>query len=156
MISLKEKAVNIVAKSLAKDGEAVIRKAFDTADYMKDKTQNLHDSYGCAVYYNGQLMPYTVFKLNRLAVKGVRNRETNSVEFGFQEIDKFFKSYKAVPKGFELVTAVAMFYGQYLQDASGNQRRKYKVIANAFNDLSIIASKYKGAKVHIINNGERQ
>ncbi|MGL5732083.1 MAG: hypothetical protein ACRCX5_13305 [Bacteroidales bacterium] len=156
MISLKEKAVNIVAKSLAKDGEAVIRKAFDTSDYMKDKTQDLHDSYGCAVYYNGRLIESSKYILTSRATMGVYNYKEDELQYGRNEIQAFFKSYKAVPKGFELVTAVAMFYGQYLQDASGNQRRKYKVIANAFNDLSIIASKYKGAKVHIINNGERQ
>lgn len=156
MISLKEKAISIVAKSLAKDGKDIIDKAFMTSDYRKDKTQNLHDSYGCAVYYNGSILPYTKYILDPRATKGVKNNKTGNVEYGRQEIEDFFKKYKAIPRGFELVTAVAMFYGEYLTNASGGQRRKYKVIANAVGDLTEVARKYKNATVHIINKGQRQ
>lgn len=153
---MKDKAVGILANDLLNDGKKIIDKAFSMADFRKDKTQNLHDSYGCAVYYNGQLIESSKYILTSRATMGVYNYNEDELQYGRNEIQAFFKSYKAVPKGFELVTAVAMFYGEILSNASGGQKRKYKVIANAVGDLTMLSNKYKGSSVHIITQGGRQ
>ena len=49
--------IDDLAKKLAIKGRNLIEKAYLDADYNKNKTQNLHDSYGSAVFYNGELYP---------------------------------------------------------------------------------------------------
>lgn len=136
-----------VVNALADKGQKLIQKAFNESDYSKDKTQNLHDSYGSAVYYNGKLVPGSERYFISRAVEGRYNSTTNEIDYGRDEIESFFHNYKSKRKGFELVIAVAMFYGEILEKGSGNLRRKYKVISSVADDVEMLASKFKGARV---------
>lgn len=132
-------------KSLADEGEILIEKAFNSSDYRKDKTQNLHDSYGSAVFYNGSLVSGTERYLNSMAKVAKYNYHTNEMEKGRDEIRKFFKSYKPKSKGIELVVAVAMFYGEFLEKKKGGIKRKYVVISGISEEIEQLARKYNGS-----------
>lgn len=147
----KDEAIRKVANYLSNKGREIVNKAYQEANYNKDKTQNLKDSYGSAVFHDGKLLDYTVYTFSSRATQGRFNKYTNELEYGRYEINEFFKNYQATPNSFELVTAVAMFYGEYLQEGSGRIRKKYKVIANAFQDLKEVGKEFKGSTVKILN-----
>lgn len=155
MIKLKDIAIAKIVKDLSDSGRDIVRKAYETATYDKNKTQNLHDSYGSAVYVDGRLIESSKFFLTSRAAHGVYNSEKEELQYGRNEIEYFFKTYKPVSKGFELVTAAAIFYAEILTEASGGQRKKYRVIANALGDLNTVSQRYKGSTVHTINRGQR-
>ena len=143
MSSIKDSMVKKIAYRLADEGHAFIIKAYENSDYNKNKTQNLHDSYGCAVYHNGKLVSGTKRFMTSRATQGRYNDYTGDVEYGRQEIDEYLRNYKPNTKGFELVLAAAMFYGGILESGSG-LRQKYKVISFMSQEAKEIADKYKG------------
>ena len=139
MSQLKDKYVSAYASALADEGEKLIKKAYLTATFKKDKTQNLHDSYGSAVYYNGRYVDGTKRVLSPRAVERKYNTYTGKEEYGQEEIHKYLDSYKSKFKGFELIVVAAMFYGMFLEKGSGRLRKKYRVISginSSFEDLS--------------------
>lgn len=149
MSNLKDKYIKIISKQLADEGRNLVIKAFNTANFNKNKTQNLRDSYGSAVFYNGKIVPNTKFMLTSRAVGGRYNKYTDEVEYGRNEINKFFDNYKPKTNGFELVTAVAMFYASILEKGKGNLRHKYRVISGIDNYLNELAKKVGGNIVNI-------
>lgn len=149
MDGLKERYIASYAKKLAEEGRKLITKAFETANFDKNKTQNLHDSYGSAVFYNGKLVPGTKYFFTSRAVGGKYNSQSGEVDYGRSEIDNFFDTYKSSFKGFELVTAAAIFYASILEKGSGRLRRKYRVISGIDSDLMDLASKTGGKIVNI-------
>ena len=155
MGAIRDKIINTIINRLANEGNKLIIQAFSQADFNKNKTQNLHDSYGSAVYYNGKLVQGTQRFMTNLAKVGRYNSYTQQVEYGREEIESFFRDYKANNKGFELVIAVAMFYGTCLEEGSGNLKRKYRVISSVADEVQALASKYKGT-VRRIKEGVKQ
>lgn len=147
------KYVNRMAEALSEEGYQLIRKAFDGSNYSHNKTQNLHDSYGSCVFYDGKEVPNTRRYVGREATVGKRDPSGNLV-LGRAEIDSFFDNYKAKAKGFELVLAAAIFYGQILEEGSGNLKRKYRVISFIADNVEAVARKY-GGKVNRIKEGRR-
>lgn len=148
MAGLKERYIASYAKKLAEEGRKLITKAFETANFDKNKTQNLHDSYGSAVFYNGKEIPNTRRYVGRKAVVGKVDPQGNLI-LGRAEIDNFFDTYKSSFNGFELVTAAAIFYASILEKGSGRLRRKYRVISGIDSDLMALASKTGGKIVNI-------
>lgn len=144
MSSFKDKYIQKYAEKLADDGRKLINKAFLTADFKKDKTQNLHDSYGCAVYYKKMLVSGTKRILSQKATQPRYNKYSGQDEYGHNEINNFLDSYKPASDGLVLVIAVAMFYGEILEKKKGNLKRKYKVISGVSSDIKALADKYKG------------
>ena len=145
----KQKYIEQYAAYLSSEGKRLLNKAYMTADFKKDKTQNLHDSYGCAVYYNGKYVLGTRTVLSPRANTPRYNTYTNQEEYGQQEIHKFFDSYKPAANGFVLVFAVAMFYGYFLENKSGKLKRKYKVISGINSDLEALAKKTGGKVIDL-------
>ena len=144
--------VHQLAMKLASDGDKLIHQAFEEADYSKNETQNLHDSYGSAVFYNGKIYPQTTRFLDRLATdKGVK--VNGRYITGRQSIEEFFSKYNPPSKGMQLVVAVALFYGGILEGGESPLKRKYKVIFMIGDDISLLSSKIKGSKVKTIGNG---
>ena len=47
--------IKALISQLADDGEKAIREAYEGREFT-NRTYNLHDSYGSAVYYNGTLV----------------------------------------------------------------------------------------------------
>lgn len=134
----KDAIIRAYANSLATEGKRLIDIAFSTANF-NNRTYNLHDSYGSCVFFNGKEIPNTRRYVGRKATVG-KTTPSGDLIFGRAEIDNFFDSYKTSYKGFELVTAVAIYYGRILETGDG-LRRKYKVISGMDGALNALAAK---------------
>lgn len=143
----KEQYIKQYSLALADEGKKLIDKAFETANFNKNKTQNLHDSYGSCVFFNGKEMQGTRRYVGRKAVQP-RYRPTGEAVWGRDEIDKFFDSYRANKDGWELVTAAAIFYAEELEKGIG-LRRKYRVISGLGSSMDSLAQKIHGRVVNI-------
>lgn len=144
--------LNNFAMKLASDGEKLIQKAYTMADYDKNKTQNLHDSYGSAVYYNRKLYPGTKRLFTKKATTSKYDPYEAEYITGRRAIENFFATYRPATYDFQLVVAVAMFYGGILEKGlqGGQILRKYKVISMIGDDVRELADKIGGARVETI------
>lgn len=147
--NLAQKYINQYAMSLANEGKKLIDKAFETATFNKNRTQNLHDSYGSCVFYNRREVPNTRRYVGRKAIVGKKNRQGELI-LGRAEIDNYFDTYKTHTDGFELVTAAAIFYAEILEKKLGNLTRKYRVISGLDAGIEQLAGK-TGGKVIDLN-----
>lgn len=147
---LKSAYVRKYAESLAMEGEKLLLKAYNTANFKKDKTQNLHDSYGSAVYFNRKYVIGTKRLLSARATTPRFNYYEQEEQFGFEEINKYLDNYVPKSNGFVLIVAVAMFYGTFLEKGSGKLRRKYRVITGISSEMDNLA-KVTGGTVNRIN-----
>lgn len=129
---------------LAIDGKRLMVEASMTKDYT-NRTFNLHDSYGSAVYYNGKLQNDTIYYLSPNATEAKKWYGTNIK--GHDELIDFLQDYQGSAKGLELVIVAAMPYASILEDALGRVKRKYKVISGARLAMEELENKYKGSKV---------
>lgn len=148
MASIVDKYVRMYANELAAEGKNLIDKAFATAEFNKNRTQNLHDSYGSCVFYKRKEVPNTRRYVGRKAVVGKRNPQGELI-LGRAEIDKFFDTYKPHTDGFELVTAAAIFYAEILEKGKGTLRRKYRVITGLGGEMDTLAAKLGGKVIDI-------
>lgn len=141
--------INAYAKELAEEGKKLIDKSFATADFNKNRTQNLHDSYGSCVFYDGKEVPNTRRYVGRKATIGKKNPQGELI-LGRAEVDAYFDAYKPKSKGFELVAVAAIFYAEILEKGKGKLRHKYKVITGLSGDMDDLA-KLTGGRVVNIN-----
>ena len=147
-VGVSEKYIRQYAMELANEGKRLIDKAFETANFNKNKTQNLHDSYGSCVFYNRKEVPNTRRYVGRKALVGRVDLDGNLV-FGREEIDKYFDSYRTHTDGFELVTAAAIFYAGILEKGGGRLKKKYRVISGLDAGIEQLASKTKGTVIKL-------
>lgn len=148
MYNLKNSYILKYANELAQEGEKLIKRAFETATFNKNKTQNLHDSYGSCVFFNGKEVPNTRRYVGRKAVVGKKNPQGDLI-LGRAEIDNFFDSYKSHTNGFELVTAAGIFYAEILEKGKGRLKRKYRVISGLDGSIHELAAKIGGKVIDI-------
>lgn len=144
MSDYKSKILQKYIKALSDDGMRLLISAFGSADFNKNKTQNLRDSYGSAVYYQGKLVKGTERYLASRATRGKYNPYTEEIEYGRNEIKSFFANYKPDSDGLVLIIAVAMYYGDILENQKGGLKRKYRVISGISSEMKDLAKKYKG------------
>lgn len=128
---LQQQATDKTTDDLARIGKELLPKAFDESTYT-NRTYNLSDSYGWAVYYNGTLMR------KGFLLDAVASTPHHSGKDGRQEVDIFFNSYSARPKGHELIFVAAMYYGYDLEMGNTPRKRKYVVISSIRDDLERI------------------
>ena len=147
--NLAQKYINQYAMNLANEGKKLIDKAFSSADFNKNRTQNLHDSYGSCVFYNRKEVPNTRRYVGRKALVGKKNQQGELI-LGRAEIDNYFDTYKTHTDGFELVTAAAIFYAEILEKGMGSLTRKYRVISGLDAGIEQLAGK-TGGKVIDLN-----
>lgn len=148
MSSLVDKYIKAYANYLAEEGHRLIQKAFLNADFNKNKTQNLHDSYGSCVFYNGKEVPNTRRYVGRKATVGKKNPQGELI-LGRAEIDRYFDTYKSHKDGFELVTAAGIFYADILEKGKGRLKHKYRVISGLDNSINELAAKLGGKVINI-------
>lgn len=154
MRKVSSRYIDDLAKKLANDGESIIRKAFQQANYDKGKTQNLHDSYGSVVYYDYKIYPNSKRFLSVLSTSSKYDPYTDQYITGRRAIEEFFGTYRPSDDGMQLVIVVAMFYGEIIeQGKQGGLGRKYKVIMHVGDDVMALANKIKGTRVQLIQNG---
>lgn len=120
--------------SLASIGEEAIKEAYSTREFT-NRTFNLKDSYGSAVYLDGQLLKETIRYIGPSEAKVKRYGLS-----GREEIYKFFNEYSPNNKGCDVVVAASMPYARELELGLG-LKHKYRVIVGAREILERIASR---------------
>lgn len=143
-MGIKNSFIRQLIHELASDGKTAIQEAYKTKDYQ-NRTYNLHDSYGSAVYYNGVLQVDTIYYLSPNSTTA--KKWYGTLMKGHDELIDFLQEYQGSAKGLELVIVAAMPYASILEDALGRVKRKYKVISGARLAMEALENKYKGSKV---------
>ena len=129
--------IKALISQLADDGEKAIREAYEGREFT-NRTYNLHDSYGSAVYYNGALVKSSIRYV------GAEMAEEDE-RYGRNEVNDFFSNYRPKNrKGIDLVIVAAMFYADILEEGKGRLKRKYKVIAEGEDYMKNLATHFRG------------
>ena len=129
--------IKALISQLADDGEKAIREAYEGREFT-NRTYNLHDSYGSAVYYNGTLVKSSI---RYVAAEMAEEDE----RYGRNEVNDFFSNYRPKNrKGIDLVIVAAMFYADILEEGKGKLKRKYKVIAEGEDYMKNLATHFRG------------
>lgn len=129
--------IKALISQLANDGEKAIREAYEGREFT-NRTYNLHDSYGSAVYYNGTLVKSSIRYV------GAEMAEEDD-RYGRNEVNEFFSNYRPKNrKGIDLVIVAAMFYADILEEGKGRLKRKYKVIAEGEDYMKNLATHFRG------------
>ena len=129
--------IKALISQLADDGEKAIREAYEGREFT-NRTYNLHDSYGSAVYYNGTLVKSSIRYV------GAEMAEEDE-GYGRNEVNDFFSNYRPKNrKGIDLVIVAAMFYADILEEGKGKLKRKYKVIAEGEDYMKNVATHFRG------------
>ena len=140
--NLKDDAEREMVNFLIEKGVQIMEKAYETRGF-ENRTGNLHDSYGCAVYNNGMYVNQSVRTLTPIAVKTkkVRGRYVK----GHNEVERYLKHiYRPRAKGLSLVVVAAMPYGEILEHGWGNLQKKYRVIAGINSDMASLSRELEG------------
>ena len=169
----KNKFLRKLINELADDGARAIHFAFTSRGFV-NRSYNLHDSYGSAVYVNGSLYPETIRYVGSQMArersakemgnysgdrtwpdKNKKRHYTGDTGYaeGRKEVYRFFLDYQSKgssKSGVELVIVAAMFYASILESGKGTLRRKYQVISGATNHMNYLASKY-GADLYVLD-----
>ena len=129
--------IKALISQLANDGEKAIREAYEGREFT-NRTYNLHDSYGSAVYYNGTRVKSSIRYI------GAEMAEEDD-RYGRNEVNEFFSNYRPKNrKGIDLVIVAAMFYADILEEGKGRLKRKYKVIAEGEDYMKNLATHFRG------------
>ena len=129
--------IKALISQLADDGEKAIREAYEGREFT-NRTYNLHDSYGSAVYYNGTLVKSSIRYVGAEMAEEDERRGRN-------EVNDFFSNYRPKNrKGIDLVIVAAMFYADILEEGKGRLKRKYKVIAEGEDYMKNVATHFRG------------
>lgn len=126
---------------LTADGEKLVKRAYETRTFQ-NRTYNLHDSYGSAVYVNGKLVKSSIRYAGSKQAKDGKVFGDELIEGRF-EIDAFFNWFKPGTKGVDLVVIATMPYANILEKGAG-LRRKYLVISGARDLMNTVAYSYNG------------
>lgn len=137
-----------VLDQFEKEGQRILRDCEQECNYTH-RTQNLYDSYGFGVYYNGKLTRKGFLSSSPTATK---TKKWYGVEVeGREQIENFLNREYKPSKGIDLVIAAAMPYAHALENASSGQRQKYRVISMSYDKLTKLQSQVKGSLVSIIS-----
>lgn len=135
--------------SLEKEGKRILAECESEHDYVH-RTHNLYDSYGYGVYYKGKLERKGFLTPSPTATEP--NEWYGVAVSGRDRIEEFLKSEFEPSRGVDLVIAAAMPYAYVLENASGGQHRKYRVISMSYNKLVELQKQMKGSVVNIISS----
>lgn len=130
-----------LVKVMKEDCKRVVEEAINTNEFT-NRTNNLEDSYGCAVYYNGQLLRDTLYYKEPIATN--TKLWYKKEKSGHKEMLNYFETFRPRKRGLTMVLVAAMPYGEILETGGGYLRRKYKVIVGANGLMRELAAKYDG------------
>lgn len=120
---IKDKATKALVEALTTVGWQVAMEAYRRKTYT-NRTFNLHDSYGSAVYVDGVLQPDTKKYVNRSRSKrndvhGHIDSDNRYAPYGLngrRALDDFFNNLKiSKRRKVTLVVAAAMWYGELVE-----------------------------------------
>lgn len=154
MAKTKQSAITRIVDLLANEGQKIVDKELSKVSYTY-RSLNLRDSYGWGVYVDGKLVRkgYTANSPG-IKKKWKENGQEEDIT-GYETVVEYLESkYKPHP-GIDLVVVAAMPYGEILQNAEGNVKKKYEVIAVARNEVKALSQKFKNTKFGIISHGKQ-
>lgn len=137
---MSNKSQQRVINYLASLGEMAIQVAYNDKGFT-NRTYNLKDSYGSAVYHNGALLVDTIRYIGPPEAKSKRLGKS-----GREEVANFFREYSPSAKDYELVVIASMPYAGVLETGGGRLKRKYHVMVGARSLMERVAAKF-GAKL---------
>lgn len=140
----KNNRIQDLIKLLSNEGQKIVDSQLQNKGYTH-RSHNLHDSYGWGVYLNGSLVA-SGFPATQ-ATKG--KKWYGETVKGREAITDFLKNKYKPHDGIDLVVAVAMPYGEIVEE-----KYKYEVVATARNEVKQLASKFKNATFGTISHGK--
>lgn len=115
---VKDKATKAVVEALTTIGWQVALEAYRRRTYT-NRTYNLHDSYGSAVFVNGVIVPDSIKYIERAMSKrqDTHGHAIHGAKTGREALHRFLKQPWIVRKKdrITLVIAAAMWYGDILE-----------------------------------------
>lgn len=154
-----EAIIRNLVKTLADDGEMVIRRAYESGTWH-NRLNNLWDSFVSAVFIDGKLQngegkehgTYNTIRYANDTPQSTRGRDYGRVSdytgdiyvTGREEAANFLASYEQrhrFEKGIRLVVAVTMFYATFLE------RKEYQVISQVDYQLMKLRNKKYNVRV---------
>lgn len=115
---VKDKVTKAVVETLTTIGWQVALEAYRRKTYT-NRTYNLHDSYGSAVFVNGVLVPDSIKYVERAMSKkrDTHGHAVTGAKTGREALQRFFKQPWIVRKKdhVTLVVAAAMWYGDIVE-----------------------------------------
>lgn len=139
----KKDRISELVRFLSREGQKIVDNQLQNKGYTH-RSHNLHDSYGWGVYVNRDLVASGFPDIQ--ATKG--KKWYDETIKGREAITDFLQNKYNAHDGIDLVVAVAMPYGEIIED-----KYKYEVIATARDDVKRLASKFKNANFGIISHG---
>lgn len=97
----------ILAEKMAEIGQIGVEWAIQNHEF-NNRTNNLEDSYGYAVYKDGQILGEP-FVTNKSATS------PKDGKFGHDQAIEFLRSYSAYPVGFSVVVCAATAYAEHVE-----------------------------------------
>ena len=131
-----KEALPQILTEIANFAEKELKVAFKDADFKKNKTQNLKDSYVYGVYYKRSLQRYGFLTTSPTATEVVRKTGTSEYVRGRDEAEDFIRSHQpSSNEDFHIVFAAKIFYAAYLEN--GTKRHKpYTVLSSIYTDMN--------------------
>ena len=146
--NLRDRAEKSLVKELTDYGEMIIKEAYNTKTF-EDQTFNLHDSYGSAVYKDGNYINGT---MRTLEPQATQTKKVDGYHVkGKNVVSRYLKDYRPRQKGLTLVVVAAMPYGDILEAGKEPLTHKYRVISGArwmMRSLAYSLSSKFGIKKH--------
>lgn len=153
ILQVKKEIVN----ELSKEGQKIVNEAY-WSKAAKDRSGNMHDAYGYAVYFRGKL------ERKGYAAGGQISSDIHKgwakygigANTGRGYLDEFFNDYRPQSNGFELVCVNAVYYAEILEDgAQGRPKvpisKRYKIISQMSSKFDDLAKRF-GGRVRTINH----
>lgn len=153
MATFRDRAIEQLVRKLELEGNRILRECEAERDYTH-RTNNLYDSYGYGIYVGGKLTKAGYLSSSKTATKS-RKWYGQDVS-GREQITKFLNNEYKPTKGIDMVIVAAMPYAAVLENASGGQKHKYRVISMSYDKLKQLQSEIKGASVVNIFGGKRK
>lgn len=148
MAGYKDFFINRVLDALEKEGRRILQECVDEREYQHD-TYNLFDSYGYGIYVDGALKRKGFLSASRTAEKPKKWYENKDV-WGRGQIEYFLNQEYQAGKSIEMVIVAAMPYAEVLENASGGQTRKYRVISMSYDKLKSLQAQIPNSSVSTI------
>lgn len=142
MINLVERYEKDMVKYLSQKGQDIIDNAYRSKE-AKDRSGNMHDAYGYAIFSRGQLVKKGYASGGVMSSKVHKGWAKHDIpaDTGRGYLDSFFEEFKTrvSPKGFVLICVNAVYYASILE--AGAQGRPHREISTKYRIISQIGNK---------------
>lgn len=154
---LAQNAYRETINFLARHGQRMVDEAYRTKD-TQDRSGNMHDAYGWAVYVNGQIVKQgdAGAPISQQIHKGWAKHDIPA-NTGRGYLNDFFSTYQDIPeRGIALVVVNAVYYASILEEGAQHrpaiqQATQYRVISQVADTMYDIKRHFKGSIVKSIS-----